>query len=129
VLTPQPRPKELDRLVEPVQAAGPPVQVAVEGEARGLPPSVDGSAYPIVPEALTNVLKHAGPAHARVFLRYRTNDLELEIADDGPGTGDGSGPGYGLIGMRELVLTGTCWDGGAVKPLVDDCFRGLAVTG
>jgi signal transduction histidine kinase len=53
-----------------------------------------------VQEALTNVLKHAGPAHARVLLRYRRNDVELEITDDGPGIGDGSGPGYGLIGMR-----------------------------
>jgi signal transduction histidine kinase len=102
-LTPQPSLKQLDRLVEQVQAAGLPVQVAVEGEPRELPPGVDLSAYRIVQEALTNALKHAGPARARVLLRYRTDELELEIADDGPGTGDGSGAGQGLIGMRERV--------------------------
>jgi len=102
-LAPQPSLRELDRLVEQVRAAGLPVQVAVEGEPRELPPGVDLSAYRIVQEALTNALKHAGPARARVLLRYHADDLELEIADDGPGTGDGSGSGHGLIGMRERV--------------------------
>jgi signal transduction histidine kinase len=102
-LAPQPSLKELDRLVEQVQAAGLPVQVAVEGEPRELPPGVDLSAYRIVQEALTNALKHSGPARARVTLRYSTDELELEIADDGPGTGDGSGSGHGLVGMRERV--------------------------
>jgi len=100
---PQPTLKELERLVEQVQAAGLPVQVAVEGEPRELPPGVDLAAYRIVQEALTNALKHAGPARVRVLLRYRADELELEIADDGPGTGDGSRAGQGLIGMRERV--------------------------
>jgi signal transduction histidine kinase len=102
-LAPQPSLKELGRLVAQVQAAGLPVQVAVEGEPRELPPGVDLSAYRIVQEALTNALKHAGPARARVVVRYRADDLELEIADDGAGAGDSSVPGYGLIGMRERV--------------------------
>jgi signal transduction histidine kinase len=102
-LAPQPSLKELGRLVEQVRAAGLPVQVAVEGEAREVPPGVDLSAYRIIQEALTNALRHAGPARARVVLRYHQDYLELEIADDGPGTGDASGPGYGLIGMRERV--------------------------
>jgi signal transduction histidine kinase len=102
-LAPQPSLKELDRLVDRVRAAGLPVQVAVEGEPRELPPGVDLSAYRIVQEALTNALKHAGPARARVLLRYRADELELEIADDGPGRRDGSGSGQGLIGMRERV--------------------------
>ena len=88
-LAPQPSLRELDRLVERVQAAGLPVEVAVEGEPRELPPGVDLSAYRIVQEALTNALKHAGPARARVLLRYGADELELEIADDGPGSGDG----------------------------------------
>jgi signal transduction histidine kinase len=102
-LAPQPSLKELDRLVEQVRAAGLPVKVTVEGEPRELPPGVDLSAFRIVQEALTNVLKHAGPARARVVLRYSANDFELEIADDGPGTGYGSGAGFGLVGMRERV--------------------------
>ena len=102
-LAPQPSLRELDGLVEQMQAAGLPVQVAIEGEARELPSSVDLSAYRIAQEALTNALKHAGPARARILLRYGADDLELEITDDGPGTGDGTGPGYGLVGMRERV--------------------------
>ena len=102
-LTPQPSLMALDTLVEQVQAAGLPVHVAVEGEPRDLPPGVDLSAFRIVQEALTNSLKHAGPAHARVVLRYRADELEIEIADDGAGTGDDTGLGYGLVGMRERV--------------------------
>ena len=69
-LAPQPSLKELGTLVEQVRAAGLPVQVAIEGEPRELPPGVDLSAFRIVQEALTNALKHAGPAHARVVLGY-----------------------------------------------------------
>jgi len=77
--------------------------VVVEGEPRELPPGVDLSAYRIVQEALTNALKHAGPARARVVLRYGADDLELEISDDGQDTGEGAGSGFGLVGMRERV--------------------------
>jgi signal transduction histidine kinase len=104
-LAPQPSLRQLGRLVEQVRAAGLPVELAVEGEPRELPPGVDLSAYRIVQEALTNALKHAGPARARVVLRYGADDLELEIADDGARSSDASGSssGYGLIGMRERV--------------------------
>jgi signal transduction histidine kinase len=102
-LDPQPSLQQLGTLVEQVQAAGLPVQLTVEGEPRDLPPGLDLSAFRIVQEALTNSLKYAGPARARVLLRYRADDLELEIEDDGPGTGAGSGSGYGLVGMRERV--------------------------
>ena len=102
-LAPQPSLKELGPLVEQARAAGLPVDVAVEGEPRDLPPGVDLSAYRIVQEALTNALTHAGPARARVVLRYGADELELEISDDGPGTGDDPGSGYGLVGMRERV--------------------------
>jgi signal transduction histidine kinase len=102
-LAPQPSLKELGTLVEQVRAAGLPVQLTVEGTPRELPPGIDLSAFRIVQEALTNALKHAGPARARVVLRYTENELELEIADDGAGSGDASAAGYGLIGMRERV--------------------------
>jgi signal transduction histidine kinase len=103
-LAPQPSLKELGTLVEQVRAAGLQIQVAVDGEPRDLPPGVELSAFRIVQEALTNALTHAGPARARVVLRYGAHDLELEISDDGPGVGDSSGSGYGLVGMRERVL-------------------------
>jgi len=102
-LAPQPSLKELGTLVEQVRTAGLPVQLAVEGEPRDLPPGVDLSAFRIVQEALTNALTHAGPARARVVLRYLADELELEVSDDGPGTGDDVGSGYGLVGMRERV--------------------------
>ena len=102
-LMPQPSLEQLDTLVEQVRTAGLPVEVAVEGVPAALPPGVDLSAYRIVQEALTNALKHAGPARARVTVRYGEDDIELEIADDGAGTGDGDGSGHGLIGMRERV--------------------------
>ena len=81
--------------------AGLPVELQVEGEPRALPPGVDLSAYRIVQEALTNALKYAGPARARVTVRYAADQLELEVADDGAGASSSSdGGGHGLVGMR-----------------------------
>jgi signal transduction histidine kinase len=109
--------------VDTVREAGLPVELAVEGDPVRLPPGVDLSAYRIVQEALTNALKHAGPARARVAVRYRRGEIELEISDDGPGAAAASGSGHGLVGMRERVSvyggrleTGSRPDGGyAVK--------------
>ena len=102
-LAPQPSLHQLDHLVAQVRDAGLPVEVRVEGERRDLPPGVDVSAYRIVQEALTNALKHAGPARARVSIRYGDDALELEIEDSGAGTSNGAGGGHGLAGMRERV--------------------------
>ena len=68
-----------------------------------MPPGVDVSAFRIIQEALTNALKHAGPARAVVTLRYLPTDVELEIRDDGPGNGNGGGSRHGLAGIRERV--------------------------
>jgi signal transduction histidine kinase len=100
---PQPTLAELDGLVAQVREAGVPVEVHVEGEPVLVPPGVAVSAYRIVQEALTNVLKHAGPAHARVIVRYGSRELELEIADDGRGPREVAAGGHGLVGMRERV--------------------------
>ena len=75
----------------------------MEGVAERLPPSVDVSAFRIAQEALTNVLRHAGPARARVLVRYRDHAVEVSIEDDGRGTADGEGSGHGLVGIRERV--------------------------
>jgi signal transduction histidine kinase len=100
-LAPQPGVGSLDALLEQVRSAGLPVELTVEGEPRRLPPGIDRSAYRIVQEGLTNTLKHAGPAHASVRLRYGERALELEVLDDGRGPAGTSGGGFGLLGMRE----------------------------
>jgi signal transduction histidine kinase len=102
-LAPQPGLAQLDTLVENVRAAGLPVDLHVEGEPTSLPPGVDLSAYRIVQEALTNALKHAGSAPARVTVSFADDGLGLEIADDGPGIGADDHYGHGLLGMRERV--------------------------
>jgi signal transduction histidine kinase len=102
-LAPQPSIAHVDILVDQVRAAGMPVELRVEGKPVPLPPGVDLSAYRIVQEALTNALKHAGPARATVTVRYDKHELRLEIADSGSGTVNGGGGGHGLIGMRERV--------------------------
>lgn len=102
-LAPEPGLARLDELLEHTRAAGLPVELAVEGEPRTLAAGVDLAAYRIVQEALTNARKHAGPAHARVALRYGREALEVEIADDGRAAANGAGAGHGLVGMRERV--------------------------
>jgi signal transduction histidine kinase len=100
-LLPQPSLSGLEALAAHVSEAGLPVDVTIEGDRRELPPGVDLSAFRIVQEALTNALKHAGPATARVRVRYGEDELELEIVDTGPDQGEEDGSGHGLIGMRE----------------------------
>jgi signal transduction histidine kinase len=102
-LAPMPSLNHLDSLVSHVRQAGLPVELHVEGTRRTLPAGVDISAYRIVQEALTNALRHAGPARARVVVRYGEAEVEVEVTDDGRGPHDANGSGHGLVGMRERV--------------------------
>jgi signal transduction histidine kinase len=102
-LAPQPSVAYLADLCEQVRTAGLPVELEIAGDPVPLPPGVDVSAYRIVQEALTNALKHAGPARARVRVTYQHKDLEVEITDDGQGATAASRTGHGLVGMRERV--------------------------
>jgi signal transduction histidine kinase len=68
-----------------------------------LPAGVDLSAYRIVQEALTNVLKHAHASCVEVLVGYHPGELELEVTDDGQGPTDEPGGGHGLVGMGERV--------------------------
>jgi signal transduction histidine kinase len=116
-LGPQPGLADLPRLVEQIRGAGLAVSLATDGVAAGLPARVDLFAYRIVQEALTNVLKHAGPgAHAEVRLATDRSGILVEVLDDGKGLEPPSasaGPfrsaGHGIVGMREraLLLGGT----------------------
>jgi signal transduction histidine kinase len=107
-LAPVPGLADLDGLLAEVARAGLAVRLQVEGRPAPLPAGVDLSAYRIVQEALTNVVKHAGPARAQITIRYRDHDLLVEVTDDGRGAvtlaSDGRARvGHGLIGMRERV--------------------------
>ena len=103
-LAPQPGLADLEALTEQLRQAGLPVALEVQGAPKALAPGLELAGYRIVQEALTNALKHAGPARAWVTVRYDPDALVLEIADDGSGSGgDGGGSGHGLVGMRERV--------------------------
>ena len=108
-LSPQPDLSHVEDLARQVTQAGVPVTVTVEGTPVAIPPSVDLTAYRIVQEALTNVLKHAGPARASVTIRHSADCVELDVTDDGQGVSGDDGDsadrvgGRGLIGMRERV--------------------------
>ncbi len=104
-LAPQPGVAELAALAEGVRAAGLPVVLAVDGDPVGLPAAVDISAYRIVQEALTNVLKHAGQASAQVRVRCAADEVLIAVTDNGAGPQPGGpgGAGHGLAGMHERV--------------------------
>jgi len=109
-LDPQPGLASLEMLLTQVREAGLPVDLEVAGGPRTLPAGIDLSAYRIVQEALTNALRHAGPARATVRLRYEQDALDVEITDDGRGPrgnaavrADDKPAGHGLVGMRERV--------------------------
>jgi signal transduction histidine kinase len=102
-LEPQPALADVEGLVGKARTAGLAVELSIEGERRALPAALELSAYRIIQEGLTNVLKHAGAGPARVVVCYRDRVLELEVADDGGGASGGGGGGYGLAGLRERV--------------------------
>ncbi|HEX5503470.1 MAG TPA: histidine kinase [Thermomicrobiales bacterium] len=120
-LDPQPGVEHLDTLVRRVADAGLPVALRVVGAPRPLPPGLSLAAYRIVQEALTNALKHAGPARTEVVLAYRETEVQIAVLDEGGGDSacikrtcpkrrlgsldgrSGESTGRGLVGMRERV--------------------------
>lgn len=128
---PGPRLGEVVALVEQSRAAGMPVELSVEGEARTYPARVESTAYRVIQEGLTNVHKHASGAATRVWLAHREGEVAVLVRNDAPASG-GVGPGAGLpsggnglVGMRERV---TALGGGFVSgPTEDGGFRVSAV--
>ncbi len=108
-LTPAPGLADLSALAGQVRDAGLTVWINVDGQRGAIPPGIDLSAYRIIQEALTNVIKHAAAASASVTIRYRPDSVTVEIADEGAGTpaagvpAPRAGSGHGIIGMRERV--------------------------
>ncbi|MFV8184425.1 MULTISPECIES: sensor histidine kinase [unclassified Streptomyces] len=95
--------EDVDRLAATTTAAGVRVEVRRSGSRRQLPPDIDLSAFRIVQESVTNVVRHAGTHQCHVTLHYGDDALALEITDDGRGRDTGTDTGFGLVGMRERV--------------------------
>ncbi|MCO5999355.1 sensor histidine kinase [Actinoallomurus rhizosphaericola] len=103
VLDEMPGLADVDRLAETITSAGVRVEVRWRGERRPLPPQVDLSAFRIIQEAVTNVVRHSGARSCVVSIERRDEEVAIEVVDDGRGHGVTSGTGYGLVGMRERV--------------------------
>lgn len=103
-ITPQPGIADLGSLVNGVRQAGLPVTLTTRGDLDGLPAVVGLSAYRIVQEALTNTVRHAGPARAWVVVERNGDHLDIEVTDDGNGSEAVDPPGHGLAGMRERAV-------------------------
>ncbi|MEV4628134.1 sensor histidine kinase [Micromonospora sp. NPDC049523] len=99
---PAPGLDDLDRLAATTSKAGVRVEVRWQGERRPLPADIELSAYRIVQEAVTNVVRHAGTPRCRVTVDYRDEELRIDITDSGRGC-PLPGTGYGITGMRERV--------------------------
>ncbi|WFF03375.1 sensor histidine kinase [Micromonospora sp. WMMD964] len=94
----------LPALRDRLAGAGLAVRTRVVGDPRVLPAAVDLTAYRVVQEALTNVLRHAGVTSAEVTVDYRADEVTVEVADEGAGKAPADeGSGHGLAGMRERV--------------------------
>ena len=137
-LTPAPGLADLTSLAGQVQDAGLKVWINVDGQRGDVPPGIDLSAYRIVQEALTNVIKHGAASAADVTIRYRPDSVTVEVTDQGAGAPQAKAPapradsGHGIIGMRERVAVfggefsaGPGPDGGF---LVRACFPIAEVT-
>jgi signal transduction histidine kinase len=113
---------DLERLITRVGHAGVHVDLQITGQPVEVPASVGLSAFRIIQEALTNVVKHAATPDCQVRLDYREQELNLEILDEGDASTAASGQaGHGLIGMRERVLL--CGGEFSAGPRPDRGFR------
>jgi signal transduction histidine kinase len=113
-LAPAPGLADLDRLIKRTGGAGVRVGLHVSGQVRPVPAGIDLSAYRIIQEALTNVVKHSGSARCTVSLGYGSGVLDVRVINEG-GLVSGRagvraapstpviGAGHGIIGMRERV--------------------------
>jgi signal transduction histidine kinase len=105
VRVPQPTMRSVGALVARAREAGLPVELHEDGTPRELPAGLDLAAFRVVQEGLTNALKYGDRSPTEVHVGWGERELELEIADRGPGPAGerGDGGGHGLLGMRERV--------------------------
>jgi signal transduction histidine kinase len=104
-LTPQPGLDQVDALIKTAREAGLEASLKVTGERRPLPAALDLSAYRILQEAMTNVLKHAHASRVEITVAYQPDAVLVTVSDNGIGAQQtaGASTGHGLIGMRERV--------------------------
>jgi signal transduction histidine kinase len=102
-LEPVPGLADVDRLAATTTAAGVRVDVQWRGQRRPLPADIELSAFRIVQESITNVVRHAGTRSCRVSIDQRDEELSIEVVNDGHGRGSAAGTGHGIAGMRERV--------------------------
>lgn len=115
---------ELDGLVDECRAAGLAVQVNRTGAAWPLPAAMDLTAYRLLQEALTNVLRHSAAAIAQVEVAHEPERVRLRVSDDGPAKDGEPGGGHGQLGMRERVAV---WGGSLhFGPLPDGGYEVVA---
>jgi signal transduction histidine kinase len=109
---PQPGLEDLEDLAAELRAAGVPVTLRMDGSPDPVPPALALTAYRLVQESLTNVVRHAAGAAATVTVTHGADALDVEVTDDGPPAPrprDGDAPGgHGQLGMRERVAV---WGG------------------
>jgi signal transduction histidine kinase len=129
-LEPAPQLASLDELIRGTTQAGVHVDLDVTGDVRALPAGIDVSGYRIIQEALTNVVRHVGPTNVHLYVRYRPDEVEIELIDEGtatprgrPANGEDAGTGHGLVGMRERVAL---YRGELVTGPVGNGYRVLA---
>lgn len=103
---------DVPQLVERTAGAGVRVHVTWRGERRSLPPEIELSAFRIIQESVTNVVRHSGARTCRVAVGYELEGVRIEVVDDGddglggpgrPRHSAAGGNGFGLLGMRERV--------------------------
>ncbi len=102
-LAPQPGVRDLERLLADVREADLVVRLDVCGKPVALAPGLELAAYRVVQEALTNALRHARPANARIRVDYREHELAIDVHNDGAASAASNGSGHGLAGMGERV--------------------------
>ncbi len=104
-LTPQPTLDSVDALLKPARDAGLQATLKVTGVRRPVPAAVELSAYRVIQEAITNVLKHASATRVEIRIDFEANTLVISVKDNGRGNpaGPATSKGHGLIGMRERV--------------------------
>lgn len=115
---------QIDQVIANVTESGRRVELDVTGDRRTLPEGIDLAAYRIVQESLTNVVRHAGPASARVRIVYEPEQVTVEVTDDGAHAPETPSGGHGIVGMREraTAVGGTLEAG----PRAEGGFRVLA---